>query len=192
MALSIAEQRDAANIVATCTRLLELDVIWTTNLEQGVPEGKTDASRALIKVGLDMATGLGRVHERVSLLHRFADELEVLFLEEFDHFKGWTLDISPTDVPALLHDAAKGLDGHASAEIRTLLTKIEGLEGGQAVQGDLPRKMRGWIYIVCAAVSLGLGTLAAAGGGPLGIALGAAGLGVALVLLQQGLSDVHA
>lgn len=116
----------------------------------------------------------------------------VPIVEQRGHFEGWTLDTNPTDVPGLLRYAVKELDGHGAAEISTLLAKVERLDGGQAVQGDLPRKMRGWIYIVCAAVTLGLGTLAAAGGGPVGVALGVAGVGVAVAFLQQGLADVNA
>ncbi|MCX4751144.1 hypothetical protein OG455_37530 [Kitasatospora sp. NBC_01287] len=192
MALSIAEQHHAAETAATCTQLLELDVVWTTGLEGGVPEGKTEASGDLINVGLSMATALGQIHERVSFLGGFADQLEGLLLEQGGQIEGWTLDLSPMHVPGLVRDAVKYVDNHATEEIAALLAKVERLEGGQAVQGDLRRRMRGYLFILGAAVSLALGTLAAAGGGPVGVALGVAGVGVAQVFLTQGLSDVRA
>ncbi|MFD3719719.1 hypothetical protein [Streptomyces sp. NPDC058674] len=192
MALSIADQQDAADLAAASTQLLGLDVIWTTGFEQGVPEGKTPASSDLIKVGLGMATQLGKIHKGVPLLKRFADELEVALLAQSGHTKDWTLGIDPLDVPGLLREAVKHVDDHATEEISTLLAKAERLEGGQAVQGDLPRRMRGAIYLLCAAVTVGLGAFATVCGGPAGIGFGFAGAVVAAALFSQGLSDFHA
>ncbi|MFJ8053690.1 hypothetical protein [Streptomyces luteogriseus] len=154
MPLSIAEQREIAGIGNACSYALSLDNIWTVRLAGEAPAAGSDAASELIDVGAEMAATLTHIHEHVKLLYRFADELDELISARSDSFKE-ELPAGADEFLSALREAVQYVEGSAPEEVAAILRKIELINSGQAVAGDLKVKMRGALLMIAGAVVLG-------------------------------------
>ncbi|MFQ6194861.1 hypothetical protein [Streptomyces sp. NPDC000405] len=192
MALSIAEQREAAGIGDACLYVVTLDNIWTTQLAAAVPEPGSAAASELIDVGTEMATVLTHIHERGYLLHRFDAEFDELF---GPHAKALSeqLDVTPENLHQHLREAVQHVDQYAPEEAKGILAKIDLIRSGEATPGDVKIPMRGALLIIGGVILLGAGiAVVACGvedlGGPLQRTLGKVGG----EMFKQGLQDFRA